>query len=318
MDLPTRVKQHKAESDSYAILLYKLRGIGIFRNVTDNDYGIDFEVEIVKGSNVTGRYFKAQVKSSEKLKIRKKDKVPVISGIKESTLYYWTELSYSTHVLLYAVDLKTEQIYLSRPIFWQATKLINGNKKSKSVEFIPFNSKITDKKLLEELPVGLTKLFAMSPTLGNLIYAHKTALRYLEQFLEMYVDVSHYDKGAELNDLDVFKTLLDVSAILLWCHDFKSSDVPEEHKKYIYSFDHWVKNSGDWATHEVTNMSAQVPMQALLPPLIERLRDLGKTVLDAKYYWTTKDRTYLQMVNDVKLPPDSNPKTLTEYGYKVK
>ena len=78
MDLPARIKQHKAESDSYAILLYKLRDIGIFRSVTDSDYGIDFEVEIVEETKVTGRYFKAQVKSSENLKIRKKDKVPVV------------------------------------------------------------------------------------------------------------------------------------------------------------------------------------------------------------------------------------------------
>jgi hypothetical protein len=38
MDLPKRIKQHKAESDSYAILLYKLKDLGIFRNVTSSDY----------------------------------------------------------------------------------------------------------------------------------------------------------------------------------------------------------------------------------------------------------------------------------------
>ncbi len=30
MDLPNQIKQHKAESDSYAILLYHLRDVGIF------------------------------------------------------------------------------------------------------------------------------------------------------------------------------------------------------------------------------------------------------------------------------------------------
>lgn len=57
MQLPTRILQHKAESDSYAILLYKLRNIGIFRNVNESDYGIDFEIEIVHGSNFTRKYF---------------------------------------------------------------------------------------------------------------------------------------------------------------------------------------------------------------------------------------------------------------------
>lgn len=315
MDLPTRIKQHKSESDSYAILLYKLREIGIFRNVTDSDYGIDFEVEIVEGTSVTGRYFKAQVKSSENLKIRKKDQVPVVGGIKESTLYYWAELSYKTHVILYAVDLKTEQIYLSRPIFWQAAKLINGDKKTKSVEFISFGAKASDKKLLEALPVFLTKVFASSPSLAELIYAHKTALRYLKQFLELYVDACHYDGHVELNNLDGLKTLLDISRILLWEHDLKNSGLSEEQKKYLYSFDYWVKNSGEWATSEVTNTSAQAPLRALLPPLVGRLRELRNRVFEAKYYWRIKDRPYLRLVYDVKLPPDSTAETLSEWGY---
>ena len=316
MDLPTRIKQHKAESHSYAILLYKLREIGIFRNVTESDYGIDFEVEIVDGTSVTGRYFKAQVKSSEDLKIRKRDQVPVVGGIKESTLYYWTELSYRTHVILYAVDLKTERIYLSRPVFWQATKLISGDKKTKSVEFIPFSAEITDDKLLEALPVVLTKIFALSPSLGDQIYAHKTALRYLKQFLELYVDVHHYDGHVEVNDTNTLKTLLDISRILLWEHDFKKSGLSDEHKKYLFSFDYWVKNSGEWATSKVTNTSAQTPLRALLPPLVEKLGALRKRVFEAKYYWGIKDRPYLRLVYEVKLPPDSAAKTLSEWGYK--
>ena len=314
MDLPARIKQHKAESDSYAILLYKLRDIGIFRSVTDSDYGIDFEVEIVEETKVTGRYFKAQVKSSENLKIRKKDKVPVVGGIKESTLYYWTELSYKTHVILYAVDLKTEQIYLSPPIFWQATKLINGDKKTKSVEFTPFGSKSSGNNSLEALPVLLTRLFAMSPLLGDLIYAHKTAMRYLKQFLELYVDVQHYDGHVDLNDIDAFKTLLEISKILLWDQDFTSSSLTEEQKQNRYSFDYWVRNSGKWATSEVTNTSAQTLLRALLPLLVEKLRSLRKMVFEAKYYWGIKDITYLRLVYEVKLPPDSKPETLYDWG----
>ena len=54
MDFPKRIKQHKNESDSFAIILYKLREIGIFRNVTESDYGIDFEIEVVNGDKVEG------------------------------------------------------------------------------------------------------------------------------------------------------------------------------------------------------------------------------------------------------------------------
>ncbi|WP_194573730.1 DUF4365 domain-containing protein, partial [Vibrio anguillarum] len=88
MDLPNQIKQHKAESDSYAILLYHLRDVGIFRNVAENDYGIDFEIEFVEDGRVVGNYIKAQVKASENLVIRNSDSVPTISGIKQSTLNY--------------------------------------------------------------------------------------------------------------------------------------------------------------------------------------------------------------------------------------
>ena len=80
MDLPTRTKQKKAESESYAILLYKLRHLGIFRNLTESDYGIDFEIELVSDGSVTGRYLKAQVKSAENINVRKSDAIPTVGG----------------------------------------------------------------------------------------------------------------------------------------------------------------------------------------------------------------------------------------------
>lgn len=52
MDFPQIIKQHKNESDSFAIILYKLREIGIFRNVTESDYGIDFEIEVINRDKV--------------------------------------------------------------------------------------------------------------------------------------------------------------------------------------------------------------------------------------------------------------------------
>jgi hypothetical protein len=82
MDSPKRTAQRKAESTSCAILLSRLRHPGIFRNVTDNDYGVDVEIELVKGESVTGNYFKAQVKAADKVKVRKKDLVPTVGGIK--------------------------------------------------------------------------------------------------------------------------------------------------------------------------------------------------------------------------------------------
>lgn len=313
--MPTRIRQHKAESDSYAILLYKLRNIGIFRNVSESDYGIDFEVEIVLGTNVTGKYFKAQVKSSENLKIRKKDGVPVVGGIKESTLYYWTELSYKSHVIAFAVDLKSEDIYVSRPLFWQATTLIDGSKKSKSVEFLSPDSANEDKKARDLIPGVLALTFALSPSIPDIIYSHKLALRYFKRFLSLYVDVFHYDAHCEIHDVDAFKTLLDACRVLL--AEFIEGDLNlGNHSKHLrYSFDYWVKNSGGCATDDVTNFSAQTPVRALIPLLVRKLKLLRTVVFSGKYYWAYKDPTYLRLVYETKLPSDLTDGTLRDWGY---
>jgi hypothetical protein len=309
MKLPKRIAQHKAESDSYAILVYKLREIGIFRNVTASDYGIDFEIELVDGENVTGRYFKAQVKSSEKLNIRKKDNNTVVGGIKESTLYYWTELSYRSHVILYAVDLSNERIFLSKPIFWQATMLINGDEKSKSVEFVKDIGTVLDK-----ITPKLSQYYALSPAVPDEIYCHKLALRYLGRFLSLYGDAFHYDFQCELNDLDSFKALLDISKTLLWGEEFKGVDLGSHDRRNLHSFEYWVRQSGPDFINEVTNLSAQAPLKILLPKLIERLIAMRKRVFRGKYYWMHKDRQYLRLVFETCLPSDTKHDTLWDWG----
>jgi len=125
VDFPKRIKQHKSQSDSSPILLYHLRDLGIFRSAAENDYGIDFEIEMVNDDKVIGKYIKVQVKSSEEINIRQ-DRIPTVGGIKQSTLLYWTELSYSSHVLVFAVDIRTEKIYFTQSIFWQATTLLDN------------------------------------------------------------------------------------------------------------------------------------------------------------------------------------------------
>ncbi|CAE6732360.1 DUF4365 domain-containing protein [Paraburkholderia nemoris] len=309
MKLPERIRQHKAESDSYAILLYKLRELGIFRNVTESDYGVDFEVELVLNEQVTGRYFKAQVKSSEMLRIRKSDQIPVVGGIKESTLYYWTELSFKTHVILYAVDLKSETVYVSPPIFWQATHLINGDNKSKSVEFLKDEPSLGDMSA-----VFLSGMFAWSPLLSDTLYSHKLALRYLRQLLALHVDVFQHDGDGELHEADAFKALLDVGRVLLWRVDWGKADLDETDKKYLFSYEYWLRKSGQYAD-EVTNYAAKVPVKTIIPRLIQELKYLRKNVFRGKYYWSNKDRPYLRLVYETALPEECSDNTLREWAY---
>lgn len=58
--------------------------------MTAQDYGIDFEIELVEDGRVCGHCVKVQVKSSENL-YKDKDERPSIGGIKQTTLRYWAE-----------------------------------------------------------------------------------------------------------------------------------------------------------------------------------------------------------------------------------
>jgi hypothetical protein len=310
MNFPKRIKQHKAESDSYAILLYKLRDLGIFRNLTDNDYGIDFEIELVEDEKVTGKYLKAQVKSSDNLTIRKSDSVPTVGGIKQSTLNYWAELSHKTHVIAYVVDLKTENIYISKPLFWQIIKLIDDSNKTKTIEFVPRSDKHH-----AIIPLLLTKLYACSPSLMDEIYSHKMSLKYLKQFFDLYADVFHYDVHMPVNELDIFETFLEVSKVLLWPSRNKYNGLTEEEKKNIYSFSYWKSVTENTGGEDVTNYVAQKPLKTLMPHLLKMLETYEKRVFDSKYYWKHKSPTYLKLVYDFPIPKISGHEEIRNLRY---
>jgi hypothetical protein len=315
VELPKRTKQQRAESESYAILLYKLRRLGIFRNLTENDYGIDFEIELVSEEGVSGRYFKAQVKSSENLFIRKSDGAPTVGGIKDSTLNYWCELSYHTHVIAYAVDLSTEQIYVSRALFWQAARLIDGSTSTKTIEFLPPPATLPTGTISAEDAVATRSIaIALSPSVGDVIYALTTAFRSLEDFCELRVDAFHYDQMSEVDRPVLFRSFLEVCSILLCGRD---SDVPlpDEDKKAMYVFDHWATKRDPYST-EVAWIDIQDLMEALLPMLITTLCHYKKMVIEGQYYWKYKNPQFLRLATNTRLPPGTDKKTLDDWGYK--
>lgn len=131
--LPQMSVQQKSESDSFAVLVYRLRDLGIFRNVTASDFGIDFEIEMVVKGQVSGRLVKAQVKSKQVIKPDNNNQVTV-GGIAQSTLSYWLSVSKHCPVIVFGVDLDSEDIYYSEPIHHQAAALIDGTPASKSVK----------------------------------------------------------------------------------------------------------------------------------------------------------------------------------------
>lgn len=309
MDFPEQIKQHKAESDSYAILLYKLKDVGIFRNMTENDYGIDFEIEFVEDGKVVGNYIKAQVKSSENLTIRTSDSVPTISGIKQSTLNYWAELSYKSHVIAYAVDLKNENIYISKPLFWQAIALLDSGNSTKTIEFIPHQ---IDQNTQDSVAPLFTRIFGRVPQLLDEIYNHKIALKNLDRFFSLYADVHHYDIGGEVNAFDDFATFLDVCRVLLFNKQISVPELSDDENKYIFSYDYWKRESGDG---EVINCFARKPLKVLLPLLLDKLKIISDKVIDSEYYWRHKNRTYLKLVTETRIPSCRDHDSLCDLGY---
>ena len=110
MELPNIVKTKQ----SFRIIEEALGKDFILRKQNDSDdYGIDAEIELIQDGHATGKIMKIQVKSYLDLEIRKKDNIPTISGIKQSTLNYWIETSNYAHVVIFGVDL-THRVRLLR------------------------------------------------------------------------------------------------------------------------------------------------------------------------------------------------------------
>ena len=307
MNLPLRIIQKQHESESYAILVYKLRKIGIFRNLTENDYGIDFEIEVVRDSKLTGKYLKMQVKSAEAIKIRKKDGVPTVSGVKQSTLWYWTQLSFGANVLVFLVDINRETIYLTKPIFWQVTRLIDGSGKTKTIEFLPVT------EYHAEVANALTWAYALAPTIRDQVYFHIEAIRHLKQFIEFYLGVFWSDAHMAIDDPFIFEQFLELSKKSLYFR--KTLDkFSEEDRSNPYSVHHWKKKS---EYYELYNYICQTPLRIIMPDFLDELRRLRQRIVTSAYYWIHKDFSYFKLVFIQQIPKDEDferlAKTLDQF-----
>lgn len=307
MELPKRTKQQKSEAHSYAVLLYKLRDLGIFRSLTSNDYGIDFELELVRDDQVTGRTVKVQVKSADTLRLRT-DGTPSVGGIKQSTLNYWCELSYRTNVLAYVVDLSTESIYVSRSLFWQATQSIDGGDASKSIEFMAAGEDV------DWTAKAATLILAFAPTAADHVYAHTLALRKIGDFCGLLTDAHHYDAGTEIQGAH-FRDLLEASRILLWKRS-ESLWKDENDRKYWTNYEYWKRKSERDGWDGISCYAAQPVLGTLLPALVAELRICRDKVIAGKYYWAHRNPAFLRLVFATSLPERDDPDALIQFSYR--
>lgn len=324
MNFPKRIKQHKSQSDSFAILLYKLKDVGIFRNITENDYGIDFEIEMVLENQLVGRYLKAQVKSAEGLSYRKKDGVPTVGRIKQTTLNYWAELSYRSPVVVFIVDLKNEDIFFTESIFWQATRLIDGSQKTKTIEFLNINKllELDDHSISQKIRKEVMKKFfstlfiqklAHESSITDIIYAHKTILRNIKSIFSFYTGVWSADPWCEIDSSDEFRNVLECSKILNI--KIPSEELTQEQETNLFDFDYWVEIT-DWGYDEISNQVAMKPLKLIMPALLDKIQYYNKLILDGAYFWIHKDLSYLKLVYKTNIPTFREHEEIRTFSYK--
>lgn len=304
MDFPKQIKQHKNESDSFAIILYKLKDLGIFRNMTQQDYGIDFELEIVENGCVCGHCVKIQVKSSENLRTDDSSH-PIISGIKQSTLRYWAELSYNIPVIALCVDLKIETIYSTGALFWQSISLLNATDSSKSIKFNTFQ-RVED--LISEI-----RRIAIGYSLREALYAHKWLLRNLYDIFKMYMDSRWLDQGSQDVDLNFFRTYLEYARVILM-HDICTNSMLKDVDESLLSYDYYYKKR---KYEEPCNVEICCGLREIFLPVLNALESYRQRVLDTGYYWCYHDDDYLKLVLETRIPMIGTKEKLDSFNYDV-
>lgn len=292
MNFPKRITQHKNESDSFAIILYHLKGLGIFRNVTESDYGIDFEIELVEDDFVKGHAVKVQVKARETKNLWKKNGEVKICGIKQTSLNYWAELSYSMPVIAMAVDLGKEDIYVSEPLFWQSIQLLDATDDKKA---IVIGKKKTDTEVIETI-----RRTALSCCLRDELYAHKWVLRNLSGILSMYDETLYCDVWCCNYEPHFFHEFLENSYSIL----------PLKDKEYetLFKLDDYLKRS---RCDELNNQVAKDGLDILLPAILIILNKYRDRVLNSAYYWAEKDPEYLRLVYECRIPTEDEFQRIT-------
>lgn len=108
-DFPKRSEQHITETDSITILRNILPHGWIFRELSEEDYGIDGIIEICDEGEVQGKVFAIQLKGHKYLS-ESTDTVNCYN-IKPSTMNYWN--NYPIPVIFLHVSIENQKVYYS-------------------------------------------------------------------------------------------------------------------------------------------------------------------------------------------------------------
>jgi len=301
--LPNRPEQHINEQKSLSILLYSLRNMGIVRSITSNDYGIDLEYELVKKNQVTGRIIKIQLKARKKVAQTKQGYVTV-SNIKQSTLNYWAEISYYTNVFIVLVDIESENIFISKPIFWDAIREIDNTKRVKSIKLKTYKEPGTVTPILIDS-------FTLIPNMMELTLYHKTFLSNLKNFIEKFYYAKGCDYDSEVSDYYFIDTLFSIARVLLWNEDLNKIIVKVNPEYPWYSKSAYYEKS-----YSIINYKSIISvLEVLLNHLIEYSIEIRNKMMETFTYWLCKDLDYYKFVlsNDLSKEMLTDPSVFDQF-----
>jgi hypothetical protein len=291
-DFPRRVKQHKIETKALAIFMYHLRNCGgIIRDLRENDYGIDLEYEFVSGEHVVGRFLKIQLKGFDGIKSME----PRIHNLKQGTLNYWANVSYRVNTIVVGVDVASERIYFTFPVFWDAISQIDNTEKRKSISFVNLGSGSESAELADtnEAAAILIHHMALIPSIGELLLVHKNILARIGAILDFCSDCVYNDQFLEFEEFCELKRLLDDASVLLWRANIEKRFEGYNRTRSWHSLDFFRKNTRDgrlkyWDMRDKLNV--------IVVALLQELVSLRNKVIGSLCYWLCQDRDYLELV----------------------
>lgn len=298
--LPTRPTQHIIEKQSLNILSKVLPQQWIMRHQSVDDYGIDIEIEFVDNKgNVSGDFFKAQVKGATQISMNTEGRIS-FSGIKYSTLNYWTRISRHLHVIVFYVDVTNERIFWT-PVFWQACTLMDGNPTTKTIYF--------ENELLKT-PDSIANLIVETATELHIskIKSCKWFIRNLESVLELVEWCNYADYGSLVDD-GMFRQFLDEAQVI--CEDLTINvSAPS------LSYSHWARKSNEEYGDYVANFIAKIPVNFYFENVIIRIKALLEKVQESLHFWVDNDMALYEYATNFTLIEDTKPEYVIEWYWK--
>ena len=246
------------------------------------------------------------MKSSDNL-YKGKDGNPALVAsskrLKQTTQRYWAELSYNIPVIALCVDLSTETVYMTEPLFWDSVVLLDATESTKTIKF---RCDLDDDVILERV-----RDIAKGYSLREELYGHKWLLRNICQIFEMYTDSWWLDRCCQNIDVEFFKTFLDNVRVFMLpvLQKNKSMDAGTEQ---LFTYDYYYKKS-DY--DEPYNYVIYEGLRKFFLGLLRLLDFYRGRVLASGYFWVYNDDEYLKLVAETEIPTFENEKELEDFNF---